>query len=202
MTHHVASPARLEAFSDGVIAVIITIMVLEFKVPHQEGFAGLYAVLPTLAVYLLSFSFTGIYWINHHHLVHRTEEADSLILYANLAFLFTLSLLPFFTSYLLDKKMDSLSVALYAAALIANALTFMALRMSIVRRLRHANKLEREDTALARKHWMSMFLYITAVPMAFYHPHIALGLCALVTVIWITPTAGIKPHGDDYPRDR
>jgi uncharacterized membrane protein len=98
MTHPPASPARLEAFSDGVIAVIITIMVLELKVPHQDGLAGLYAVLPTLAVYLLSFTFTGIYWINHHHLVHRTDEADSLILYANLAFLFTLSLLPFCTS--------------------------------------------------------------------------------------------------------
>jgi uncharacterized membrane protein len=201
MPRHTSSPARLEAFSDGVIAVIITIMVLELKVPHQDGLAGFYAVLPTLAVYLLSFTFTGIYWINHHHLVHRTDEADSLILYANLAFLFTLSLLPFFTSYLLDKKIDSFSVAFYAAALIANALSFMALRMSIARRLRHAGKLECEDTAVERKHWLSMLLYIAAVPMAFYHPYVALGLCALVTVIWITPTAGIKPRADEYPRN-
>jgi uncharacterized membrane protein len=200
MAHHLATPARLEAFSDGVIAVIITIMVLELKVPHQDGLAGLRAVLPTLAVYALSFTFTGIYWINHHHLVHRTDEADSLILYANLAFLFTLSLLPFFTSYLLDKKIDSFSVAMYAAALIVNAFTFMGLRMAIGRRLRHADKLEREDTAVARKHWLSMLLYVAAVPIAFYHSHLALGLCALVTVIWITPTAGIKPHDDTYPR--
>ncbi|WP_433967034.1 TMEM175 family protein [Tunturiibacter gelidiferens] len=102
--HHFATPARLEAFSDGVIAVIITIMVLELKVPHQEGVAGLYTVLPTLAVYAISFAFTGIYWINHHHLVHRTEEADELVLYANLFFLFWLSLLPFFTSYVLEKN--------------------------------------------------------------------------------------------------
>jgi uncharacterized membrane protein len=199
MAHHTASPARLEAFSDGVIAVIITIMVLELKVPHQDGLAGLYAVLPTLAVYLLSFALTGIFWINHHHLVHRTDEANSLILYANLAFLFSLSLMPFFTSYVLDKKMDSFSVALYAGVLVANGLTFMGLRMAIARRLRQSGKLEQEDTAVERKHWTSMFLYVVAIPMAFYHPHIALGLCALVTVIWITPTTGIKPHADDYP---
>jgi uncharacterized membrane protein len=199
MAHHIASPARLEAFSDGVIAVIITIMVLELKVPHQDGLAGLFAVLPTLAVYALSFTFTGIYWINHHHLVHRTEEADSLILYANLAFLFSLSLLPFFTSYVLDKKMDSFSVALYAASMIANALTFMGLRISIARRLRRANKLEYEDTAVERKHWLSMLLYVVAMPTAFYHPQVALGLIATVTVIWITPTAGVKPQVKEFP---
>jgi uncharacterized membrane protein len=200
MAHHTASPARLEAFSDGVIAVIITIMVLELKVPHQDGLAGLYAVVPTLAVYALSFTFTGIYWINHHHLVHRTEETDSLILYANLAFLFSLSLLPFFTSYVLDKKMDAFSVALYAAAMIANALTFMGLRIAIGRRLRRANKLEEEDTAIERKHWLSMLLYVAAMPTAFVHPRIALSLIALVTIIWITPTAGVKPHHPEFPR--
>src|ERR1700759_1996650 len=90
------STARLEAFSDGVIAVIITIMVLELKVPHEDGLAGLRAVLPPLFLYPISFPFVGIYWINHHHLVHRPEEADERILYANLGFLFCLSLLPFF----------------------------------------------------------------------------------------------------------
>jgi uncharacterized membrane protein len=201
MAHHVATPARLEAFSDGVIAVIITIMVLELKVPHQNGLAGLYAVLPTLAVYLLSFTFTGIYWINHHHLVHRTDEADSLILYANLAFLFSLSLLPFFTSYVLEKEMDSFSVALYAACMVANGITFMGLRMSIARRLRLVGKLECEDTAVERKHWLSLLLYSIAIPLAFYHPYVALGTIALVTVIWITPTAGVKPRNEEYPRN-
>jgi uncharacterized membrane protein len=201
MAHHVASPARLEAFSDGVIAVIITIMVLELKVPHQDGLIGLYAVLPTLAVYMLSFTFTGIYWINHHHLVHRTDEADSLILYANLTFLFSLSLLPFFTSYLLDKKMDSFSVALYACCLVVNALTFMGLRIAIGRRLRHADKLEQEDTALERKHWLSLLIYCVSVPLAFYHPHLALGTVALVTVVWIIPTTGVKPRNEQYPRN-
>ena len=192
--HHLATPARLEAFSDGVIAVIITIMVLELKVPHQDGIDGLYAVLPTLAVYAISFAFTGIYWINHHHLVHRTEEADELVLYANLFFLFCLSLLPFLTSYVLEKKMDSFSVALYASSMVVTGFSFLLLRLAIARRLRLAGKLETQDTSVQRKHLYSLFTYLVAIPAAFYHPHVAFGLCAFVTVIWITPTAGVKPQ--------
>jgi uncharacterized membrane protein len=193
MAHHVSSPARLEAFSDGVIAVIITIMVLEFKVPHEDGIAGLYAVLPTLCVYAISFAFTGIYWINHHHLVHRTEGADELVLYANLFFLFCLSLLPFLTSYVLDKKMNSFSVALYAASMVVTGFSFLLLRLSIARRLRLAGKLETQDASVQHKHWMSLLTYVAAIPLAFYHSYLALGLCAFVTVIWVTPTAGVKP---------
>jgi len=201
MAHHLSSPARLEAFSDGVIAVIITIMVLELKVPHQDGPAGLYSVLPTLYVYAISFAFTGIYWINHHHLVHRTEEADEPILYANLFFLFCLSLLPFFTSYVLDKKLDSFSVALYSASMVVTGFSFMLLRLSISRRLRLADKLQTRDTSIQHKHWMSLLTYLIAIPLAFYHPHLALGLCAFVTVIWITPPAGVKPPEDTpFPR--
>jgi uncharacterized membrane protein len=193
MSHPVSSPARLEAFSDGVIAVIITIMVLELKIPERDGPAGLLTVLPTLYVYAISFAFTGIYWINHHHLVHRTEEADELVLYANLFFLFCLSLLPFYTSYVLEKKIDSFSVALYSASMLVTGFSFMLLRIAIGRRLRIAGKLETQDTTVQHKHWMSLLTYLTAIPLAFYHSHIALGLCALVTVIWVTPTAGVKP---------
>jgi uncharacterized membrane protein len=208
MAHHVSSPARLEAFSDGVIAVIITIMVLELKVPHTTGsaslqtdLAGILSIIPTLVVYAISFAFVGIYWINHHHLVHRTEEADELILYANLFFLFCLSLLPFFTSYVLDKQMDSFSVALYAASMVVTGFSFLLLRLSIARRLRKADKLESQDTAVQHKHWMSLLTYFVAIPLAFYRPHLALGLCAFVTVIWITPTTGVKPHDDSpFPR--
>jgi uncharacterized membrane protein len=208
MAHHVSSPARLEAFSDGVIAVIITIMVLELKVPHTTGsaslrtdLAGILSIIPTLVVYAISFAFTGIYWINHHHLVHRTEEADELILYANLFFLFCLSLLPFFTSYVLDKQMDSFSVALYAASMVVTGFSFLLLRLSIARRLRNAGKLESQDTSVQHKHWMSLLTYVVAIPLAFYHPQLALGLCAFVTVIWITPTTGVKPHDDSpFPR--
>ena len=202
MSRHISTPARLEAFSDGVIAVIITIMVLELKVPHQDGVAGLRAVLPTMSLYLISFAFVGIYWINHHHLVHRTEEADERILYANLGFLFCLSLLPFFTSYVLEKKMDSFSVAVYIASMIVTGFSFLLLRLAIGRRLRHAGKLEAEDTAVERKNYLSLFVYLVAIPLAFQHPRLALGLVASVTVIWITPTTGIKPREEHPPADR
>jgi uncharacterized membrane protein len=196
MKHHLSTPARLEGFSDGVIAVIITIMVLELKVPHQDGLVGLYAVLPTLALYAISFAFVGIYWINHHHLCHRTDEADELVLYANLLFLFCLSLLPFFTSYVLEKKLDSFSVALYASSMVVTGFSFLLLRLSISRRLRLAGKLETQDTSVQHKHLYSLFTYLVAIPSAFYHPYIALGLCAFVTVIWVTPTIGVKPSED------
>lgn len=185
--------ARLEAFSDGVIAVIITIMVLELKVPSQNGPAGLGSILPMLIIYLLSFTFTGIYWINHHHLVHRIHEADQRILYANLGFLFCLSLLPFFTSYLLEKEIDSFSVALYVVSMIATGASFLILRMAIGRRLRLAGSLEEEDISTQRKHWLSLGLYIVAVPLSFYHPYFSLAIIALVMVIWIIPTVRVDP---------
>jgi uncharacterized membrane protein len=200
MAHHVSTPARLEAFSDGVIAVIITIMVLELKVPHQDGLDGLLAVLPTLCLYLVSFAFTGIYWINHHHLVQRTEEADELILYANLGFLFCLSLLPFFTSYVLEKKINSFSVAIYIASMVVTGFSFLLLRLAISRRLRHAGRFEAEDKAIERKNYLSLFVYLVAIPLAFQHPRMALGLVGFVTVVWITPTTGIKPR-EEHPRN-
>jgi uncharacterized membrane protein len=187
MPNLTSSPARLEAFSDGVIAVIITIMVLELHVPHEPGVAGLRRVLPTLAVYALSFAFTAVYWINHHHLVHRTKETDQAILYANLFFLFCLSLLPFFTSYLLEMKLDSFSVALYAFSMVVTGFSFMLLRLSIIWRLRHSDSLEREDRAAIYKHWISLALYVIAIPLAFYHSYLALGIIALVFVVWIYP---------------
>jgi uncharacterized membrane protein len=202
MGHHVFNPGRLEAFSDGVIAVIITIMVLELKVPHQDGVAGLRSVLPTLCLYLISFAFVGIYWMNHYQLVHRTEEVDELILCANLGFLFCLSLLPFFTSYVLDKKMDSFSVAVYVSSMIVTGFSFLLLRLSISRRLRHAGRFEAEDKAIERKNWLSLFVYVIAVPLAFQHPRLSLGLAAFVTIIWVTPTAGLKRAEEFPPRGR
>jgi uncharacterized membrane protein len=196
MPNLTSSPARLEAFSDGVIAVIITIMVLEIHVPHQTGLAGLLPVLPTLAVYALSFAFTAIYWINHHHLVNRTKETDQAILYANLFFLFCLSLLPFFTSYLLEMKLDSFSVALYATSMVVTGFSFLLLRLSIVWRLRRNGSLEQEDQAAVYKNWTSLALYVIAIPLAFYHPNWALGIIALVTLVWIYPTAKIH-HSHD-----
>src|SRR5215475_12798940 len=101
------SSSRLEAFSDGVIAVIITIMVLELHVPHENGWVGLWSVAPRLSVYALSFMMVGIYWINHHELIRRAESIDYQVLWANLLFLFTLSLVPFFVDYVDEKNFDT-----------------------------------------------------------------------------------------------
>lgn len=197
MDDQLSSTSRLEAFSDGVIAVIITIMVLELKVPAQRGLPGLISILPTLVVYFISFSFTAIYWVNHHHLVHRIEQSDQRVLYANLGFLFCLSLLPFFTSYVLEKENDSFSIALYAASMVITGFSFLLLRLAIERRMRVAGTFHPVDAAVQRKHLLSLCLYGLAIPLAYYHPAIALADIALVTVIWIIPTAGTKPCDDD-----
>ena len=189
--------SRLEAFSDGVIAVIITIMVLELKVPRANGLEGLRAVLPTLLIYALSFAFTGIYWINHHHLVHRIETVDQRILYSNLLFLFCLSLLPFFTGYVLEKHIDSFSVAIYAVSLIASGAAFFLLRLAIGRQLVRSNALDPEDRLTMRKHLLSLALYTVAIPLAFFHPLLAMLVVAGITLVWVLPTFGVEhlsPH--------
>jgi len=192
MAEELFPTTRLEAFSDGVIAVIITIMVLELKVPQQNGVAGLRAILPVLIVYAISFSFIAIYWVNHHHLVDRVEQADRRILYANFCFLFFLSLLPFFTSYVLEKDLDAFGIAIYAASMVVTGFGFLLLRMAIDRRCRLGGRLAQVDTAAQRKHLLSLAMYAVAIPLARVHPYLALADIALVAVVWIVPTAGTK----------
>ena len=187
MSRKPPSTARLEAFSDGVIAVIITIMVLELKVPHENGTQGLYAIVPILLVYLLSFAFTGIYWINHQHLLDRIENADHMILYANLGFLFCLSLLPFSTSYVLEKKIDAFAVSLYAVSMMVTGFSFLLLRLAIHRELRRSGNLAGADAAERGKHLGSLVLYLVSIPLAYFYPLLALGVIALVTLLWIIP---------------
>lgn len=197
MGYQLSSTSRLEAFSDGVIAVIITIMVLELKVPRAGGFVGLQAILPTLILYFISFSFTAIYWINHHHLIDRIEQTDQRILYANLGFLFCLSLLPFFTSYVLQKESDSFSIALYAASMVLTGFSFLLLRLAIERRLRITGIFHPVDAAVQRKHLFSLAFYSVAMPLAYFHSSLALVDIALVTLIWIIPTACTKPCDEE-----
>ena len=189
-----ATPARLEAFSDGVIAVIITIMVLDLKVPAANGLAGFLQIVPTMAIYLLSFTFVGIYWINHHHLVHRTDQADQRTLYSNLLFLFFLSLLPFFTNYVLEKHIDAFSVGLYVISMIFTAASFLLLRLSIGCHLREIGSIEEQDTAAELKHFTSLILYSVALALSHYYPKLALSVVALVSILWITPTAAKPLH--------
>lgn len=194
-----ANPGRLEAFSDGVIAVIITIMVLDLKVPTQAGAAGFHAILPSIWLYALSFTFTGVYWVNHHHLVHRTDQADESTLYANLFFLFWLSLIPFGTSYVAAKKMDPFSVMLYIVMMIFAGASFGLLRLVIGRHLRATGRLEKEDAAAERKHLISLGVYLVAVACSFRYPRVSLGIVTLISVIWIIPSAKLHTveHGVD-----
>src|SRR3954464_9401243 len=184
LTDHVAEhppPSRLESFSDGVIAVIITIMVLEFKLPQEPGPKPfLVALVPTLAVYLLSFTYTGIYWINHNHLVHRLKHVDAPILYANLLLLFCLSLLPFATSYVLSEELNSFSLAVYAGNLFLSGLAFVVLSAAITRHFHRTGasnpaKLAAQK-AEARKSCLSLGLYVLAAPLAYWHPFIAVAV--------------------------
>ncbi len=191
--HDLPTPARLEAFSDGVIAVIITIMVLEFKLPRQSGPAAFAAaILPTLAIYAFSFTFTGIYWINHHHLIDRLKRVDAAILYSNLLFLFALSLLPFCTSYALSERFDSFSVAVYAGSLLLSAVSFQTLSRAIKRhRRRHDTPVTELEAALQDAEWrkglVSLALYACAMPLAFWHPLVAVADICLTTLIWVIP---------------
>jgi uncharacterized membrane protein len=175
------SPGRLEAFSDGVIAVIITIMVLELKVPGPDGVAGLRAVAPTLFLYLLTFAQIGIYWVNHHYLVDEVERVTHGILWANLMFLFCLSLFPLATDWIGIKGLSSFNTALYAAVSIFPGLGFMALWIQI----------RRQSAAPAHASWgkqiASVALYLAAMPAAYFRPAASLALIGVVAVMWLLP---------------
>jgi uncharacterized membrane protein len=175
------SPARLEAFSDGVIAVLITIMVLELKVPGPDGVAGLRAVLPTIFLYLLTFVQIGIYWVNHHYLVEELETVSHGILWANLVFLFCLSLFPFATLWIGVKGLTSFNTALYAAVSIFPGLGYMALWTQVRAR----------SAAPAHATWgkqiASVLLYLAAIPMAWFRPAASLALIAIVALLWLLP---------------
>ena len=175
------SPSRLEAFSDGVIAVIITIMVLELHVPAQHGLAGFMQVLPTIGVYALSFTFVGIFWVNHHLLIHRIREASPRILWANLVFLFCLSLFPIATDWIGVKGLTSFTTALYATVSIFPGVAYMALWSRI--RVQSAAP----PHATWGKQIASVSLYLLAIPVAWYRPSASLALIAIVAVLWLMP---------------
>ncbi len=183
---------RLEAFSDGVIAVIVTIMVLELHVPREDGFPGLLLVAPRIGIYLLSFLMVGIYWINHHALARRSERVSYGVLWANLIFLFTLSLLPFFTDYIGEKHFDSFSTLLYTLALLLAGSCFFLLRHTIMRLQQSSGELSTSDKSEANKHLLSVLLYLLAIPLTFRLPHAALALDVLVTLVWILPGLGAR----------
>jgi uncharacterized membrane protein len=175
--------------------------VLEFKVPQEPGpRAFISAIAPTLAVYLLSFTYTGIYWINHNHLVHRLKQVDAPILYANLLLLFCLSLLPFATSYVLSENLNSFSVVVYAGELFLSGLAFVVLSASITRHFHRTGTSNPAKLATqraeARKSFLSLGLYVLAAPLAYWHPLVAVAALALGTLLWIVPGFMLPSGGD------
>ncbi|WP_334238124.1 TMEM175 family protein [Terriglobus sp. ADX1] len=187
---------RLEAFSDGVIAVIITIMVLELHVPEAHGLAGFISILPRLGIYALSFLMIAIYWVNHHAICARIEVVNYRVLWANLFWLFCASFVPFFTDYIEEHHFDSFATALYAAIMLLAGFAFFLLRAS-VDHLRQdlGEQIPKTDVSEAIKHGTSIALYVAAIPMAYFKPIFSLALVLITTLIWIAPKFGTK-HPD------
>ena len=182
---------RLEAFSDGVLAIIITIMVLELKVPHGADLGASGPLLPVFLSYVLSFIFIGIYWSNHHHLLHAVRLVDGRILWANLHLLFWLSLIPFVTGWMGENHFAAWPVALYGTVLLSAAIAYVILTRVLV-------SYHGRDSALAKavgkdfKGKVSVVCYAVAIPLAFVHSWLACGLYVLVVVMWLIPDRRIE----------
>ena len=182
---------RLEAFSDGVLAIIITIMVLELKVPHAVELAALKPVLPVLLSYVLSFIYLGIYWNNHHHLFQATEEVSGGILWANLHLLFWLSLFPFTTAWMGENHLAAIPTAIYGFVLLMAAIAYYLLQRTIIAK-------EGRESLLAQavgRDWkgkLSPLLYLAAIPLAFVSPWIAGGLYVFAALLWLIPDPRIE----------
>ena len=182
---------RLEAFSDGVLAIIITIMVLELRAPHEPTLAALSVLLPVFLSYMLSFIYIGIYWNNHHHMLSVTERVNGGILWANLHLLFWLSLVPFTTAWMGENHFASAPTAAYGVTLLMAGIAYWILQRAILRS-------EGRDSVLARaigpdlKGKLSPFVYLVAIPLAFVHPAISDALYVTVALTWLIPDRRIE----------
>ncbi|HET8656254.1 MAG TPA: TMEM175 family protein [Longimicrobiaceae bacterium] len=182
---------RLEAFSDGVLAIIITIMVLEMRVPHSVHLAALRPLLPVFLSYVLSFVYLGIYWNNHHHMLHVTDRVNGTVLWANLHLLFWLSLVPFVTAWMGENSFASAPTALYGVVLLMAAVAYMLLQRSIL-------AVSGPDSLLARavggdvKGKVSPVFYVLAIGAAFFRPWISDALFVTVALIWLVPDRRIE----------
>jgi uncharacterized membrane protein len=183
--------SRLEAFSDGVIAIIITIMVLELHVPHGHAFEDLAPLVGVFLSYALSFTYVGIYWNNHHHLLHTCQRSTAGILWANLHLLFWMSLIPFTTGWMGENHFAAAPSALYGGVLLMSALAYYILQQQII-------KSERGDSLLRRalgRDWkgkVSPVLYVAAIPAAFWSPWLSQGIYACAALLWLVPDRRIE----------
>lgn len=182
---------RLEAFSDGVIAILITIMVLELKIPHGADWESLRPLLPVFLTYVLSFIYIAIYWNNHHHMLHATNQINGTILWANMHLLFWLSLVPFVTGWMGENHFAPLPTAVYGVILLAAAIAYYILQTLIIAHQGPNSKLE---AAVGKdiKGKISPLLYALAIPLAFVNQWIADGLYVLVALMWLIPDRRIE----------
>ena len=185
------TPERLNAFSDGVIAIIITIMVLELKVPHGSDFSALTPLLPVFLVYVLSFVVVGIYWNNHHHLLYLADRITGGVLWANLHLLFWLSLMPFVTAWMGENHFAPIPTALYGTVLLFAGVAYYILEQIIIRN-------QPADSRLAAaiggdpKGKISVVLYLAAIPLAFVNQLISDAIFAIVVLVWLIPDSRIE----------
>ena len=182
---------RLEAFSDGVIAILITIMVLELRIPEGADWDALQPVWPVFTTYVLSFVMLGIYWNNHHHLLHTVDRTTGRILWANLHLLFWLSLIPFGTGWTGHSHFASLPTAVYGVILLLAALAYTFLVRSIIAAQGPGSRL-RAAIGNDAKGYLSIALYVTAIPTAFVNPWVAYSIYVTVAVIWFVPDRRIE----------
>lgn len=184
---------RLLAFTDGVLAIVITIMVLELHPPHEANFEALRELVPVFLGYLLSFIYVGIYWSNHHHLFQLVERVNGAVLWANLARLFCLSLIPFTTAWLNEAHAETIPVALYGFSLLMPAIAYVVMQTVVVRAQGPGSAL-REALGNDVKGKISPFLYVAGIALSFAEPWAAIGFYVLVALIWLVPDRRMEPH--------
>ncbi|MDE1949487.1 MAG: DUF1211 domain-containing protein [Burkholderiales bacterium] len=182
---------RIEAFSDGVIAIIITIMVLDLKVPHGDGLDALVPLLPALLTYVLSFVYVGIYWNNHHHLLHACSRVDGRVLWANLHLLFWLSLFPFATGWMGENHFHALPSAGYGVVLLMAAVAYYLLQLAIIAAQGPGSTLA-QALGSDLKGKLSPLIYLAAIGAAFWEPALSEGLYVLVALLWLVPDRRIE----------
>ncbi len=183
---------RLEAFSDGVLAIIITIMVLEIKVPHGAEWGELRPLLPTFMSYLLSFVYVGIYWGNHHHLLHSLKNISSGIIWANLSLLFTLSLIPFATGWMGENEFAANTVFLYGILLLGCSITFFLLQKAVEQHRRDITQLKTALNSLDKKGIASTIAYVCALPLAYISTIASGAIYVAIAIVWLIPDKNIE----------
>ena len=180
---------RMEAFSDGVLAIIITIMVLEIKVPHGSQWEALKPLIPTFISYVLSFTFVGVYWANHHHMLQYAERASHTIIWANLLVLFFVSLIPFFTAYMAENRMQPFTTALYAGVFFLVTVAFMILQKTVANESAPDGESKQRYRTASKRNWIALVAYVFAIFAAWLHPALSLIVIFGIAALYFIPDA-------------